>query len=436
MGVWSRSQYGRKVSQENIGLYEEYGRSLPDWKMDDLPGSPYCIKEYSVDKRFGGNTALSVLRSELNRRGIKLILDFVPNHIALDHNWSDSHPEYLISGDEFDIVRSPREFFQTPKGVFSKGRDPFFAPWQDVAQLNAYSSAYRKAACNDLKQIGRLCDGVRCDMAMLMLNRVFSYTWQNRAGVVPATEYWEDIIPTVQEIYPEIIFIAEAYWGLEWDLQQVGFDFCYDKRLYDRLIHESTEAVRQHLQADFKFQSKLLRFIENHDEARAAEILSIPRLKAASVLITTLPGACLLYEGQWIGRKTRNHVLLGRRQPESVNIEILSFYRILLPEIKKIPSESDWQLCSITGWSDNQSCYNLLAYTWTEGHIKILIVVNFSEFPSQGRIHIPWQIKKNGNVEFVDLFGNEPMSRSGNELTSEGLFVDLPAWGFHFFYVN
>ncbi len=129
MGVWSRSQYGRKVSQENIGLYEEYGRSLPDWKMDDLPGSPYCIKEYSVDKRFGGNTALSVLRSELNRRGIKLILDFVPNHIALDHKWIDSHPEYLISGDEFDIVRSPREFFQTPKGVFSKGRDPFFAPW-------------------------------------------------------------------------------------------------------------------------------------------------------------------------------------------------------------------------------------------------------------------------------------------------------------------
>jgi glycosidase len=433
MGIWSRSPMGQKISQENVSLYEEYARSLPDWKMDDLPGSPYCIKDYTLDQRFGGNKSLTVLRDVLHQKGMKLILDFVPNHIAMDHVWVNSHPEFLIPGDNLDILRSPREYFQASNGIFCKGRDPFFPAWQDVAQLNAYSLDYRKAAARQLTQIGSLCDGLRCDMAMLMLNRVFSYTWQTRAGEAPQTEFWKDVISEARVKFPDMIFIAEAYWDLEWDLLQVGFDYCYDKRLYDRLIHESAETIRQHIEADADFQSHLLRFIENHDEDRAAAILSIPQLKAASVLAVSLPGAALLYEGQWEGRKARNQVLLGRRQPELVNQDIFAFYSHLLATIKQIPSDSKWQLCTVKGWDDNQSCRKILAYGWKSEDKAFLIIVNYANHSSQGRVNIPWKIQNQSDVDFTNLFEIESLSRNAAELAAEGLFIDLPAWGFHFF---
>jgi glycosidase len=432
MGVWMRSPLGRRISQANVDLYGEYAQSLPDWKMEDLPGSPYCVKDYSVDPRFGGNEALTKLHSELNRRGMKLFLDFVPNHTALDHKWVSNHPEYFIPGTEADYLQSPRDFFQAASGVFCKGRDPFFPPWQDVAQLNAYSHAYRKEAAEQLNRIGAMCDGVRCDMAMLLINRVFSYTWQNRAGSSPETEFWQDVIQDVKKHHQDFIFIAEAYWDLEWDLMQLGFDYCYDKRLYDRLIHESADSVHQHLQADIEFQSRLVRFLENHDEPRAASKLPADRLKAAALVTSTLPGAVMLYEGQWDGRKTRNHVLLGRRLQEDTDAGMWSFYRTILGAIHEVPSNAEWKLCEVDGWPDNQSCHNLIAYCWKFPGKVILTVVNYCSAPSQGKVKLLCDYGRGQNIKFNDLFGKDTFIRNGSELASDGLFVELPAWGFHF----
>jgi glycosidase len=432
MGVWTRSPLGRRISQANVDLYAEYAESLPDWQMNDLPGSPYCIKEYSVDPRFGGNEALVKLRMALRNRGMKLFLDFVPNHTAMDHKWVTAHPEFYISGTESDFLQSPRDYFQATSGVFCKGRDPFFPPWQDVAQLNVYSIPYRKAAAEQLKSIGALCDGVRCDMAMLLINRVFSYTWQNRAGDTPPTEFWHDIINAVRDKFPEFIFIAEAYWDLEWDLMQLGFNYCYDKRLYDRLVHEGADSVRLHLQADPLFQSRLVRFIDNHDEARAAGLLPSPRLKAASVIASSLPGAALLYEGQWDGRRIRNHVLLGRRQPEGPDQGLREFYQTLLNTVKTIPADGTWTLCEVNGWTDNQSCHNLIVYCWQFESRILLVVVNYDNNPSQGKITLPWKFDHGKDMVFTNLFNGESFIRGGSELAADGLFVELPAWGFHF----
>ena len=432
MGVWKRSPIGRRISQANVDLYGEYSRSLPGWKMEDLPGSPYCVKEYSVDPRLGGTEAIKKLKDKLNNLGIKLILDFVPNHTAQDHKWVSTHPEYYVHGTESDYLQYPRDFFEASGGIICKGRDPFFPPWQDVAQLNAYSIPYRKASAELLKKIGTLCDGVRCDMAMLLINHVFSYTWQNRAGTPPDTEYWHDIIQDVHEKYPDFLFIAEAYWDLEWDLMQLGFNYCYDKRLYDRMTRETAETVRQHLKADTSFQSRLVRFLENHDEPRAAGLLPVDRLKAATLITATLPGALLMYEGQWDGRKTRNHVLLGRRQQEMPNVEIRNYFQILMEAIKDISPDSTWEMCDVSGWPDNQSCHNLIVYCWqTRGRV-LLIVVNYSETPAQGKINLPWAVDKTRPAEFFDLFEHAVLLRDGSKLAEEGLFVELPAWGYHF----
>jgi glycosidase len=432
MGIWRRSPAGRKISREDSSLFDAYTQSLPDWKKSDLNGSPYCIKEYTVDASFGGIVALEKVRKELKRREIRLILDFVPNHVAIDHRWLDTHPEYFIKGSEIDLEQKPKEYFQSENGVFANGRDPFFPPWQDVAQINAFSPEYREAVIQELKRIGRICDGVRCDMAMLLLNRTFGHSWQSQVGPAPETEFWEDIISEVKKTHPSMTFFAEVYWGLEWELLQVGFDFCYDKRLYDRIINENAGTIRQHLEADFEYQQHLLRFIENHDESRAASLLTIQKQKAASLLTYTLPGANLLYEGQLDGRKRKNHVLLGRRAPERINKEILEFYQNLLPAIKNMHDYGSWQLCKVTGWSNNQTFENLLVYTWQAGPSKDLIVINYSNEQSQGSVFLPWSELRNSDVKFVDYLVSGFLLRPGLELKEKGLFVDLPPWGYHF----
>jgi hypothetical protein len=170
------------------------------------------------------------------------------------------------------------------------------------------------------------------------------------------------VIPAVKRAHPNFCFIAEAYWDLEWELQQHGFDYCYDKRLNDRLEHENAESVRLHLCADLGYQPKLLRFIENHDEPRAAATFSLAKEQAAAVTIGSLPGARLFHEGQFEGRRIRMPVFLGRRPVEPVNLALQEFYVKLLTAINApIFRGGKWKLCDRNGWPDNQSCQNLVA---------------------------------------------------------------------------
>ncbi len=266
MGVWQRSPAARKVALGLPDLISEFRRILPGFTGDDIPGSPYGIKAYKVDERIG---SVGAAREELRQRGLKLILDFVPNHVAIDHAWVTEHPEYFIHASESQLKAAPENYFSVGGNALAYGRDPYFPPWTDTAQVNAFALSYRKAALDTLREIATQCDGVRCDMAMLLLTDIFKKTWGNAAGAMPKTEYWTEMIQGVRRSRPDFLFIAEAYWDLEWNLQQLGFDYCYDKRLYDRLIHDDAASIRMHLGAGLQYQNKLIRFLENHDEERA-----------------------------------------------------------------------------------------------------------------------------------------------------------------------
>ena len=273
MGVWQRSPAGVAVARANRDLLASFEDALPGYQDDDVVGSAYCIRDYIVDEHLGGPDGLEVAHAALAARGAGLILDFVPNHVAPDHPWTVEHPERFIQGSVGELRDDPRSFVGVDGHVLANGKDPFFAPWPDVVQLNAFAPDLRAAVIDTLRAIGNQCDGVRCDMAMLLLNDTFSRTWGERAGPTPTDEYWTTVIPAVRETHPDFLFIAEAYWDLEWTLQQQGFDYCYDKRLYDRLLHEPAESVREHLLADRAYQSRLVRFLENHDEPRAASLV-------------------------------------------------------------------------------------------------------------------------------------------------------------------
>jgi hypothetical protein len=318
--------------------------------------------------------------------------------------------------------------------VYARGRDPYFPAWPDVLQLNAYEPELRRAVIETLTAIARQCDGVRCDMAMLMLNDIFGRTWRERAGTRPATQYWVEVICALRKQAPGFLFTAEAYWGMEWELQQQGFDFCYDKTLYDRMEHSNAESIRLHLCADLNYQGKLLRFIENHDEPRAAAVFSPARQRAYALTIATLPGIKLFHEGQLEGRKVRLPVFLGRRPDEPMDPALRRFYETLLSAVNRaVFRRGQWSLCERTGWPDNTSFQNLAAWRWMEDDERYLIIVNLSDSPAQAQVQVRWPGAEGGNWNLIDLISGVNYQRDGLEMASPGLYVALGPWNYHFF---
>jgi hypothetical protein len=430
MGVWERSPAGVRLALESPSHMADFRATLEDLTESDVIGSAYSVHRYEVDGRFGGRDGLAAARRALADRGVRLLVDFVPNHVAPDHAWLVEHPEYFVQGTPDDVAHDPAGFLVVGDTVIARGRDPYFPPWPDVAQLNAFAPGLRQAAIDTLVDIGRQADGVRCDMAMLMLNDVFRRTWSDRPGPPQTREYWSDVIAGVRFVHPQMLFIAEAYWDLEWELQNLGFDYCYDKRLYDRLLHQGTDEVRGHLRADLGYQRRLLRFTENHDEPRAAQELPAPQLRAAAVTVATLPGATLWHEGQFEGWRVHVPVLLGRRPVEPIDADLRAFHLRLIEAAAGV-RRGAWELCDTSGWPDDHSHEQLLAWCWTDGEHRALVVINHADAPAAARVHPPWDDLADETWRLEDQLSGEVFERDGTDVAAEGLFVRLPPWGCH-----
>ena len=433
MGVWERSPAGLALANANPELQASFREALPDLRPEDVIGSPYCVRRYVADDMFGGRDGLTAARAALAARGVRLILDYVPNHVAPDHPWVMSDPELFVRGSEDDLRADPAGWVAAGGQVLAHGRDPYFPPWPDVVQLNAFSPAMRAATVETLADIASQCDGIRCDMAMLMINDIFAKTWGTRAGAAPPEEFWPAVIGELRGQHPQVVLAAEAYWDMEWELQQQGFDFCYDKRLYDRIIEEDASAVRDHLRADPGYQARLLRFLENHDEPRVASRMDPAAERAAAVSIATLPGATLWYEGQFEGRRVRPPVFLARRPDEPADIELADWYRRLLATVAGHGVRTGtWRLLEAAGWPDNQSCRSLLAWSWSGADdARHVVVVNLSGQPAQGQIPLGWPDLPGRDWRLEDLLSGAVFVRDGGELAGPGLFVDLEPWQYH-----
>lgn len=435
MGVWERSPAGVGIALADPHLTASFQAALPDLAEADVVGSPYCVRRYAVDAHLGGPEGLAVARTELAQRGLGLLLDFVPNHVAPDHPWAAEQPELFVGGDDDDVVRDPASFVRVGGHVLARGRDPFFPAWPDVVQLNAFDPALRAAATWTVADIAGQCDGVRCDMAMLMLNDVFERTWGARAGRRPATEYWDEVIGAVRRDHPGFTFVAEAYWDREWDLMELGFDHCYDKRLYDRLVHENAASVHDHLAGDPDYQRRLLRFVENHDEPRAAAAFTPARQQAATVTTLTQAGMRLVHEGQLTGARVRLPVFLGRFPDEPPDDDLARFHRSLLDALDD-PTfrDGEWRMAVVSGWQGNETAPNLVAWTWA-AESRWVVVVNLSSVTSDGRVATGWDDLRGTTVRLVDPMAWTTYERHGDDVAG-GLYVRLDPWQWHLFRVE
>jgi hypothetical protein len=448
MGVWATGEIGRELALKHPGLEEEYRKALPDLTPSDIVGSPYAVCRYEVSPELGGEKELARLRPRLAERGLGLVLDFVCNHTACDHPWTNEHPEYYIQGSADLLEQEPSSWFTvSAKGgerILAHGRDPMFPAWTDTAQLNHMHTGARRALIQTLHRISGLCDGVRCDMAMLVLRDVFLETWGKKAvppdGEAVQTEFWSDTVTEIRKSNSKFLFLAEAYWDLEWALQQLGFDFTYDKRLYDRLRHEGAVSVREHLKAEMGYQKRSIRFIENHDEQRvAAAFSSEPWHHAAAVLMATIPGMAMFHEGQLDGRTLKVPVQLNRRMDEPVSERTSSFYRRLLACVSDTGlRRGEWRLLGLRpAWHDNPSWENFLAYCWhgADGCTRF-IVVNYAPHSGQCYVDVPIEEVGGSPLEFRDLMSEAVFVRDRPGMASKGMYFDLPGYGFHIFSVS
>ena len=430
LSVWQTGPAGQRVSRGQPEWRREFQATLPDLREEDIPGSGFAVAGYRVHEALGGDAALARLRARLRTRGLRLLLDFVPNHTALDHPWVEEHPEYYVPGTALDLARAPQNYTWVKRRqgdlLLAYGRDPYFSGWPDTLQLNYGNPAAQEAMCGELLRIAGQCDGLRCDMAMLVLPDIFERTWG-----LPAQPFWPQATARVRAQAPQFCFMAEVYWDLEWTLQQQGFDYTYDKRLYDRLREGHPRGVREHLSAGLDYQNKMARFLENHDEPRAAATFAPEVHEAAAVVTFLSPGLRFFHQGQLEGRKTRVSPHLGRGPSEPVDVRLQLFYQRLLdllhePALRR----GQWQLLECTpAWEGNWTADCFVAYAW-QGRDKerLLAAVNYAPNHSQCYVRLPFTDLAGGQWRLQDQLGSATYYRGGNDLHSPGLFLDMAPW--------
>lgn len=431
LSVWQTGAASRAASRGTAAWRAEFRAALPDLTEDDICGSGFAISAYEVDEALGGKAALAGFRARLAARGLRLMLDFVPNHTALDHPWVRAHPDFYVQGSEQALAAAPENYrrVETDRGtrILAYGRDPNFPGWPDTLQLDYANPALQAERVAELATIAGQCDGLRCDMAMLVLPEVFQRTW----GLTPAP-FWPQAIAAVRHAHPGFTFLAEAYWDLEWELQQQGFDDCYDKRLYDRLRHADAGAIRAHLGAGLDYQDRLARFLENHDEPRAAESFSWPRHQAAAIVTYFSPGLRFFHQGQLEGARIRVPVHLCRGPVEPRNADIAAFYDRLLAVLRESDAfrEGAWSLIPPqSAWAGNPTWQDFISCAWrTPGGGSYLVVVNYSDHQAQCHLPLSFTGLEGRRFTLVDMMGSEIYCRDGDGLIDPGLYIDLGAW--------
>ncbi len=450
MGIWKTNTSTVEKYCFEVDLVSAYNKSLKDWNKDDVIGSPFAIDRYEVNPVLGTLEDLLGLRKELNNIGMKLFLDFIPNHFSADSTLIKNHPGIFLEADEELMLKDPYTFFKpcnesmSPeecRKIFAHGRDPLFPAWRDTIQVNFFKEEARDFLTEQLIKISGICDGVRCDMAMLPLNNVFHNTWSgvlNKFGYKkPAGEFWKSAIEKVKAKSPDFIFMAESYWDLEWDLQQLGFDFTYDKRLTDRLAANQIQSVIDHLKADKTFQLKSVRFLENHDEKRAVVKFGKQKSLAAAAVITTIQGMKFYFDGQFEGKKVKLPLQLGREPDEKVSETKKTFYTKLLKITKdEIFTYGEWSLLKPLPVNDkNYSYTNIFAWQWKLNNSYRIIAINYSEFTSQCRLKLQFNSTLE-NITLVDKLNDQKYIRRTDEMLQLGLFIELKSYNSHIFSID
>lgn len=462
MGLWEVGPRVRAISRN-------YG--------EDFQGSPYAIYDYKVSQDVGTEADLDALIALAHRIGMKIIVDFVPNHMGIDSAWLNSHPEFFLHklaapGDErltdeellqkypsyfpYRTPAYPEDGQRVPKLILvAYGRDPYFYPWIDTAQLDYARPELRAHLIQMLCQMARRVDGVRCDMAMLVLKEQVKahrhpHMPREQFERLMPHEFWSEAIQAVKRVNPQFTFIAETYWSMEGQLQLLGFDYTYNKPLYEALCHAlhvgHAEGLMNFLRSlGNEYLSRSVHFLENHDEERAMNAFGEDRQRAAAVVLSTLPGVALVHQGQMEGWRERlpvQRVVPLQREP--VNTALSNYYKHLL-HATDLPVFRGGRMHVL--YCSNPA---IIAYARGGSGQQALVIVNSSAHIQRGLVYVSPGLRLESTITywFYDLFYDlkSPSVREletiqpsyqypAAQVLKQGMFVELRPYDAHVFLV-
>lgn len=436
MGIWEKSPNSIQIVRRDEGDNHNFLRILQDLKKEDMIGSPYAIYNYEPNPLVAESwEEISDFRDRLHRDKKRLILDFVPNHMAMDTPLLDQHPDLFLS-KEMNIIC--KNSFLHKNKIYFYGRDPHFDGWSDTVQWDFSKQGTFALHLDILTKISLVCDGVRCDMAMLMDPQVFYKTHGKYA-----LPYWKPLISEIKSMHPEFQFIAEVYWDMEYYMQTLGFDFTYDKKLYDKMKDISSSAVREHLLSNLEFQEHSMRFIENHDEERAYHFFGQKSIHYFS-LLCFLPGMILYHDGQPLGKEVRIPVQLARKPNEKPRIEIEKFYQRAFGQIKQRKSNEytfiKWKLEPYNDYElKDVVLYILVNKNITSNSVNDIEILIYNPYPFTiaGKLEFPEVVKyqlfisKLPKLVFNDLSNGIHYSKEIKEIIYNGMYIQLNAGQSH-----
>eukprot|EP01125_Pyxidicula_operculata_P014837 TRINITY_DN4994_c0_g1_i1.p1 TRINITY_DN4994_c0_g1~~TRINITY_DN4994_c0_g1_i1.p1 ORF type:complete len:512 (+),score=87.70 TRINITY_DN4994_c0_g1_i1:405-1940(+) len=439
MGVWQLGAYGLNYDQTNPSLLAYYSTVLPGYTKADIIGSPYAVVDYTCNSELGSDSDIASLRSKLNSMGLKLMLDFVPNHSAVDDPWTSTHIEYYVRAPSKSPPYDPSRYMSN--GI-AYGWSGWGDSWQDTAQYNYWNMNFRTVITKNILKIASLSDYIRCDMAYLLLNDNINSIWSSQLSYWgysrPSTEFWSDAISYVKSQYPNVQFLGEVYSPWQQALQNVGFDFTYDKTLYDHLSGYNLDDIRSYISnTPLSFHQKSAHFVENHDEPRAAYHFGTNyKADAAAIISMTLPGMRFYFMGQEDGYYNKLDIHLRRAAPEAIHDGVPQFYSKFVNILSMDVFHSGvWTYLTVGNSGDS---WRLMAWKWALAAQKVLVVINFSDTDGSGSVVLSDAQPINGNdtIPVTELFSNTVYQRSAKEMRTTGLNVVVSSWSAQIFQYN
>lgn len=434
MGLWRTSPFARSLALSHPNLIAEYASSFPGWTLDAVDGSPYAIAGYDVSESLGGEVGLQLFRQRLHDRGMSLLVDFVGNHLARDHVWIDDFPERFVQGTERGLEAKPNHWFchMGKSGiarVFAHGRDPHFDGWSDTVQVDHSSVAGRSAMIDILLSICDRADGVRCDVAMLLLSDVFARTW-GRNPVGESGEFWSEAIGRARAQHPEVVFLAEAYWGLESRMIELGFDYSYDKSILDLHSAGDFSKLRRALDLPPADRSRRAHFLENHDEPRARAVFGDRRARAVSAHTFTLPGMRFFFEGQAEGAERRTPIQISRFPDEPEHPGTREFFDHLFAVLRESAfHRGEWRALVVESAHSHDASYeSVFGNVWESEDAVWIVVSNLADRPARARIVNAGPLEVGETV--YDAITRRSTLSTAKEIGEKGLTVELEPYGF------
>jgi len=433
MGLWHLGPYGLHHDQTDPSLLATYAQVLPGYTMPDIIGSPYAVTNYTCNPQLGSDTDILAFKQRVNNLGMLFMVDFVPNHSAVDCEWTDEFPNYYVRAPKG--TQPPYDpTIYLPNGIAYGSVCSGCGAWTDTAQFNYWDTEEREARINDLMLAASMSDAIRCDMAYLLLNDLIEQNWGTQLSSWgysrPATEWWSDAITAVKQEYPNIIFLAEVYSPYQPTLQSLGFDYTYDKDLYDKLGNGNLDDIRSWLSTNtIQFITQSAHFISNHDEPRAVPYFGSWWIADAAALITfTLPGMRFFLMWEFDGFSAKLDVHLRRESTESPVSGVQSFYNTFLPIVTAdVFKYGTWTYLTVGG---ADTAWRLIAYRWEYNNEKRLCVINFSDTQGQGTVIVSNAEPVDGNdtIPVTDLLSGTTFYRSASQMRTDGLYVIINSW--------